>query len=1199
MSASLPTYSELREQGIAHITRLAQQYWTDHNASDPGITLLEQLCYALTDLGYRIDFDMPDHLAAGGENAYSALFSSRQILATEPVTFDDFRHSLIDLLGVKNADIKENPSLGPDLLFAPFSGELLLAKDKDGLLPEDLYQAVQLKGLWEVNAEAIRNNLGNLLVPDLHEQLYTHLQVNRTLCTDFAAIAVFDRQAVRIRLGIELGEGVSPEQLLADVYEVLDQYISPSLNFQALSTMLEDFPIEEVFDGPALARGFLKKTDIQQFKKRDDLRRSDLIHAIKRMGPQVKAVREMNFALGSDPYVNPAPWITALNAEQAAFFEIDTSDIFFYRGNLLVEVDKSKAKQLFEAKKTLQINQQIGSLEPDAILGTDRQTEHYSSVRGHMPELYGLSSAGLPPQAELAQQASARQLSAYLLFFEQMLANGFSQLANAWKLFSVDRTDSQSYFIQSLDNLPALNGIYVENDPLIRSAGILQNTENTALAEARTEKFLDHLLARFAESMTDYSLLMSGISHPEAERSEVIADKRSFLQQYPALSAGRGAAFDYTASSWMTENISGLKKRIAKKLGIDDLELGSLLGGKEGFFLLEHLLLRPRPGDAFQEHALLAGLNQTDPYSLQLSFIFPEDAGRYAGLSVEKKGQFKSFVEQLIRNETPAHIRLSVYWLSPPELVAFEIAYEAFLEALAAEAAFGNILTEAHQYRLRIARDEILDVLAQKAGKSLISGIPYPLRDVPLSEEVIAQAVGNPPTSWAADIQLFYPQKGVTYVLTDRNRRPLSPRIAVSGNVPTGTNAQGTPFLIIPTPTNLSEDQTFWIRAEKEMLGKTNFVYLKARVRVLIGIAAVMSEAIPPEIDYGQQVSVQLTGTQAGVDYQLYDGSTVISIAPVAGDPLNPILLATQVSGGFTEDLTIMVRGSRDSFASVTDVGSVNLRVRANPNLRLAISSTQVSYNGNVASVEVESDGSGNITQASVTYRLMMQEVADRDFVHQKALASQPPAAEVLELVHAFGTAKIQGISLADWPVAQPSFGEVATGTVSSDGDSLLINTSSIDLAEDSRFVVLASKPGHTDPVILHDPLAGQLFMQAALVAPDSAPALLLSPSPVASGTRARVEISNTQPGVKYFLRIGGVDQPAVFHHDTNSLSPRFDGIGNAKVGVDSVIGPPVTLPLAAQTRDPINATISADVIAEKIQTGLQITLGTISLSVV
>ena len=45
-------YEKLHLEGIDHIQKLSGKQWTDYNFHDPGITILEQICYALTDLGY-------------------------------------------------------------------------------------------------------------------------------------------------------------------------------------------------------------------------------------------------------------------------------------------------------------------------------------------------------------------------------------------------------------------------------------------------------------------------------------------------------------------------------------------------------------------------------------------------------------------------------------------------------------------------------------------------------------------------------------------------------------------------------------------------------------------------------------------------------------------------------------------------------------------------------------------------------------------------------------------------------------------------------------------------------------------------------------------------------------------------------------------------------------------------------------------
>jgi len=99
-------YGLLRKQGLAHIEKLASQLWTDYNVHDPGITTLEMLSYAITDLGYRTRYPVEDILAertAAAPADIQNFFTAREILPCNPVSKNDFRAVMIDVPGVKNA----------------------------------------------------------------------------------------------------------------------------------------------------------------------------------------------------------------------------------------------------------------------------------------------------------------------------------------------------------------------------------------------------------------------------------------------------------------------------------------------------------------------------------------------------------------------------------------------------------------------------------------------------------------------------------------------------------------------------------------------------------------------------------------------------------------------------------------------------------------------------------------------------------------------------------------------------------------------------------------------------------------------------------------------------------------------------------------------------------------------------------------
>jgi|GEM_PF-6513845 len=99
-----PSFHELREAGIKQIIRFGQKLWTDYNGHDPGITTLEVLCYAITDLAYRTSFPIQDLLANPEDQpGKKQFFSAAEILTCNPVTPRDLKKLMIDLDGVKNA----------------------------------------------------------------------------------------------------------------------------------------------------------------------------------------------------------------------------------------------------------------------------------------------------------------------------------------------------------------------------------------------------------------------------------------------------------------------------------------------------------------------------------------------------------------------------------------------------------------------------------------------------------------------------------------------------------------------------------------------------------------------------------------------------------------------------------------------------------------------------------------------------------------------------------------------------------------------------------------------------------------------------------------------------------------------------------------------------------------------------------------
>jgi hypothetical protein len=230
--------------------------------------------------------------------------------------------------------------------------------------------------------------------------------------------------------------------------------------------------------------------------------------------------------------------------------------------------------------------------------GSKRDTESYWPVQYDFPQTYAIGLAGLPfnsPPQRIAQQ---RQLKAYLMFYDQLLGDFMSQLTNAHKLFSTDAI-THTYFSQFLKDIKDILPVYNTDGVTIILEDAITNADSTVqpknrwqqlyepknVFEDRRSRFLDHLLARFAESFNDYALLMYTINYSEKTEekisfAEITDAKIRTLKAYDDISSNRGKAFDYfpqkddftidTTKLWDTDNVSGLEKRISFLTGIKD-----------------------------------------------------------------------------------------------------------------------------------------------------------------------------------------------------------------------------------------------------------------------------------------------------------------------------------------------------------------------------------------------------------------------------------------------------------------------------------------------------------------------------------------------------------------------------------------------------------------------------------------------------
>lgn len=651
-------YAALLRQGIAELERLTGDQWTDFNAHDPGITLLESICYTLTDLGYRTFHPIPDLLAEAGPDAELDLFTPAEVLTTAAVTPDDLRRVVLDVPGVKNAWIEKAALPSPPLRYDAAAKTVTI---DSGQTPSMASEAVTPTGLWRVLVE--KSDLEDVDTSTLRRAVAGRLHANRPLCEDFDDIVVLDPMPVAITASIEIGETENGNTVLLGILQRVGALISPAVGFLSLDQALAaGMSVDQAFEGPALSRGFVDVTTLPAAERRVALHTSDVIQEIM-AAPGVRAVRSISLARSGD--TTQQAWSLPLDSSGAARLDLDASRLELVKDRRPVAVDAAAVANAYRAAaRQARLFPALPRASRDLIPlpGRFRDVTSYLPMETDLPRIYGLGAGALPDTASPDRQAKANQLRAFMTLFDQQLANEYSQLGEFGSLFSAAQGSPRTYVGQLVGTSDDRAPILV---PGFSEADLPDMLERAADAAARRNRFLNHLLARFAETITDDPLATNAVLPADPATPDVLPDrlldaKRQFLSDMPRLGSARGAGANYLAG----EAPSALADRIRLRLGLPE-------DAATRFLVVEHILLRALPEDSINALPLLEAASRGDPWSSQLSFVIPETLR-----------PLEKLIQRVTREETPAHLVAYLVWLDAAAFAAFATTYDDLMGAL-------------------------------------------------------------------------------------------------------------------------------------------------------------------------------------------------------------------------------------------------------------------------------------------------------------------------------------------------------------------------------------------------------------------------------------------------------------------------------------------------------------------------------------
>ena len=548
--AEISDFVFLKKKGIEWVQQLSGDIWTDHNTHDPGITILEQLCYALTELGVKSQIDIEQLLFSGSLAASLKdkfpLYSAANIFPVSPVNANDYRKLLIDACypEVRNAWAipKQQSTLGLNV--------------------QGLYRIVILPE-EQGNTEA--------LVGKVRQLIHAH----RNLGEDFDEIIVLEPLPLTLITELLLEPNAVGESVQANILFALKETFTPRVRMEPYDVIFEQGGSpEHIFDGPPGKQGYISNEDLERTRlsKIQTFFKAQLIKIIS----QVEGVREVKeFRVFMDGQELKGE---QLSLPEGRFAVLDTlkSRFLLRFGNIVYTPEAQTTDYLYKSLESREMQLPGHGNDPTEVelRSTLRENDitRYFSVQDTFPENYGIGKFGLPINSTPERKAQAQQLQGYLYPFEQILASFLTQLLHARLLFTMDDRIDKTYFNQvpPVENLANL--IQLGPDQLLQQLDRISNAIDKPLK--RRIAFLDFLLAWFGEEPIPESMVainrQTAYHDQDSFYQSLIRTKVKLLRSYVELSRGRGLSFNYLSDPFDKENVPGLKKKVSLLFNIEE-----------------------------------------------------------------------------------------------------------------------------------------------------------------------------------------------------------------------------------------------------------------------------------------------------------------------------------------------------------------------------------------------------------------------------------------------------------------------------------------------------------------------------------------------------------------------------------------------------------------------------------------------------
>lgn len=530
-------YRALVDKGLRYVQGFSGDIWTDYNAHDPGVTILEQFCYGLAELGYKAAFPIEDLLVeeAGVPINWrkNSFYSPALVFSSHPATVADFRKLLIDSFPeIQNCWLEQVYPMGKEERIS-------------GVFRVEVLPALAFQKELRKKPELAKSFLA---------RLHGFLKKNRNLGEDFDPPGLLAPHFVYLQASVEISEEEDADRIMAEILFALEVHLYHPVSYTNLEELQNaGYRLEDIFAGPRLSGGFIADAELKDRSK--VLYTEKMLLLVSRV-PGVKKCWDLALdregrakSLGLDAHS-----YAAINTDPKDSNSIFSTLKIYVKGNLQRLNKPRVADFLLDCwSKSYRVYQEDlfrESIWQSKLSGKFRNPGAYTPISSHFPSIYGLKPGEIASQEPEERRAKVKQLKGYLLLMERHLANFLAQLARLPDFFDQEAlSDQGTYFSQGLDSGLGGDELEIRSKlfPGFGESGVNSQTGETRISWLRRKnRILDHLLARFGETIQDLpfqlSLKMNLLGSEEEMLAALLLQKTKLLRQIPELNYGKQRA---------------------------------------------------------------------------------------------------------------------------------------------------------------------------------------------------------------------------------------------------------------------------------------------------------------------------------------------------------------------------------------------------------------------------------------------------------------------------------------------------------------------------------------------------------------------------------------------------------------------------------------------------------------------------------